>query len=264
MADFDSLYESDPRQPEPVAIYALYRPGDDVFYVGATKDQKRRLKEHRTRFGREVRMVILEVVEGDWRPREHFWIDVCREADLNLANLTESGDGYETLSAALRAQISERMKGRPVSEETRRKMSAATKGKPHNWTREGKLRAAETQIKPGSKPWNTFTPDMTETEKEAIRERIRSGQRTETIASLTRITAEQSRRTWAAYTAEQRAERAHRARSAQRMKAKLTEEQTREIRSLYASGVMQKEISAMFGISQAAVSNIVNNKLWKP
>lgn len=46
-------------------------------------------------------------------------------------------------------------------------------------------------------------------------------------------------------------------------KAKLTEEQVIEIRRLYASGVFQKTIGAMFGIKQITVSNITTRKHWK-
>lgn len=114
---------------EPVVIYALYRPGRDIFYAGKSRNLKRRLKGHRTRFGHIVQAVMLETCDGDWRAAEHFWIEVCREAGINLANLTEGGDGVETLSAKLRVQISVRQKGRVASEETRRKMSRVTKGK---------------------------------------------------------------------------------------------------------------------------------------
>lgn len=46
-------------------------------------------------------------------------------------------------------------------------------------------------------------------------------------------------------------------------RAKLTEDQVREIRALYAAGThSQSELSSMFGIHQTRVSAIVNRKQW--
>ena len=44
--------------------------------------------------------------------------------------------------------------------------------------------------------------------------------------------------------------------------AKLSEDQVRQIRSLYSNGYLQREIAAMFGIGQTAVGRIVNRKSW--
>ena len=43
----------------------------------------------------------------------------------------------------------------------------------------------------------------------------------------------------------------------------LTDEQVREIRRLYASGVKQKDLVVMFGVTQPAISQIVNRKSHK-
>jgi len=45
--------------------------------------------------------------------------------------------------------------------------------------------------------------------------------------------------------------------------AKLTEEQVVEIRHLCASGLLQREVAALFGITQTTVSGIVQGKKWK-
>lgn len=45
--------------------------------------------------------------------------------------------------------------------------------------------------------------------------------------------------------------------------AKITLEQVKEIRRLYATGLTQKSIGNMFGISQVHVSDITLNKKWK-
>lgn len=45
-------------------------------------------------------------------------------------------------------------------------------------------------------------------------------------------------------------------------RAKLTQEQAEEIRALYAAGMVQQEIADAYGISQFAVSQIVNRKRY--
>jgi hypothetical protein len=193
-----------------IVIYGLHRPGRDIFYVGKTNNLKRRMKEHRRWLKGKIEVIVLEIVDSsEWKAAEHAWIQTFRDFGLTMANKTEGGDGAETLNAAQLAAF-EKGRYRERSLEERRKVSAATKGKPKNWTLEGAQRRMATQIKPGEKPWNVFTPDMTEEEKEAIRERIRGGQTKETIARLAATTADNSRNAWAKYTPEQRAERVRR------------------------------------------------------
>lgn len=45
--------------------------------------------------------------------------------------------------------------------------------------------------------------------------------------------------------------------------AKLDDEKVRQIRSLAASGIKQKEIALQFGITRPSVSMIVNHKTWR-
>lgn len=53
------------------------------------------------------------------------------------------------------------------------------------------------------------------------------------------------------------------ARGARRWNAKLTDEKVLEIRRMASEGMMQKEIAAVFGVSQGTVSGIVSNTHWK-
>jgi len=47
-------------------------------------------------------------------------------------------------------------------------------------------------------------------------------------------------------------------------RAKLTEDDVREVRRLYATGKFtQQELALKFGVSQMTISNIVRRKLWK-
>lgn len=189
-----------------IVIYGLQRPGRDIFYVGRTNDLRRRLNEHRRFYKGRIEAVILEVVDAaEWRAAEHAWIQEFRDAGLTIANRTEGGDGVEKANAAMLAALAKgRRKHTP---DELRRMSAATKGKRKNWSSEGKVRVAENWIKPGTKPWNTFTPDMTEAEKEAIRQRIRAGRTADSYVKMGEAATRGNLAAWSGYTAEQRAAR---------------------------------------------------------
>lgn len=45
--------------------------------------------------------------------------------------------------------------------------------------------------------------------------------------------------------------------------AKLTEDQVRAIRDLYAQGMSQTELSRMFSVSQSNISDIVRRNIWR-
>ena len=45
--------------------------------------------------------------------------------------------------------------------------------------------------------------------------------------------------------------------------AKLTDEQAREIKEMYASGVHQSALAEKFGVNQSRVSEIVNGKTYR-
>ena len=209
-----------------IVIYGLQRPGRDIFYVGRTTNLQRRLNEHRRVFKGRIDAIILEVVEAsEWRIAEHAWIEAFRDAGLTIANRTEGGDGVETLNAN---QLAALAKGRrPHTEEELRKMSAAQKGKRKNWSAEGAQRVAENWIKPGTKPWNTFTPDMTEAGKEAIRQRIIANRTDESRQRMSQgsLKANQS---WSNYTAEERAARGRRISVVLKNSARLKEANARK------------------------------------
>ena len=45
-------------------------------------------------------------------------------------------------------------------------------------------------------------------------------------------------------------------------RGKLTEEEVREIRSLFAQGAAKSRLAAAFGVSRITVRSIVNRKTW--
>jgi len=54
--------------------------------------------------------------------------------------------------------------------------------------------------------------------------------------------------------------RGHQARGQKLPQTKLTDEQVREIRTLHASGVSQKDLVARFGVTKGHMSGIVNGR----
>lgn len=133
-------------------IYALHAGDGVIRYIGlTTKDPKLRLASHkvnaryydnkRTCWVRKhsdtLEMVILEYYSDipleDLKKREIHNIAVGRSQGLDLVNSTDGGDGVFGLevSEATRAKLSAASKGRkygPYSEERRRNISEAKKG----------------------------------------------------------------------------------------------------------------------------------------
>lgn len=207
-----------------IIIYGLQRPDRDIFYVGKTKEPARRLKEHRKRFGREIELIILEVVPlSEWRYAEHAWIQEFRDAGLMIANRTEGGDGIEVMSSEQRADISRRQMGRKHTAEARAKMSAKLKGRRKQWSSEGAARVRENQFKPGNNLWATFSPEETEHHKQRLRDfnktlssEERSAAAQKRVAKMNRdAIGERFRNGWAKLTPEERSERNRKAGLAQ-------------------------------------------------
>lgn len=115
---------------KPIYIYALIDPFTDLIrYVGKSENVGQRLsahaaearrgkKDHKNRWVASLLnrnalpiVKILEVCGEDWKERETWWIKKLREDGCNLTNSKLGGDGSEP------------------TEESRRKMSLAKKGK---------------------------------------------------------------------------------------------------------------------------------------
>jgi len=67
-------------------IYYLHYK-EEVFYVGRTIDGKKRLIQHKTRFGKEIKMEIIDQVEDDDKNRvEMFYIHLFKSWGFSLVN----------------------------------------------------------------------------------------------------------------------------------------------------------------------------------
>lgn len=135
---------------EPVVyIYALVDPETGAYrYIGKSIRPKERLQNHmnetcechRAHWLRTLRakglkptIEILETVApGDcWKQREIFWIARGRELGWPLTNNTKGGDGVSGLPPETRERMRLVWLGRKHSEETKRKVGAASSARRH-------------------------------------------------------------------------------------------------------------------------------------
>jgi len=133
------------------AIYALTNVEGDPFYVGSTNNPRRRMNEWAKILKTKPEYIILEQGEEGRYHAEEKWIKNLRDQGYSLINKAEFYGGRVHLTKAQRKKVSIANKGKIVSEETRRRMSEALKGKPRNWTPDGEQRVKATQFKKGHK-----------------------------------------------------------------------------------------------------------------
>lgn len=119
------------------AIYILRDTNDDVIWVGQTKNIKSRLKEHRARFGKSITAEIVDPSPVDADESECRWIAYYRARRAPLRNIHDGGQGLRLVRDSTRAKISAFWKGKPKSQEQRRKIGNAQRGKKKNISPEG-------------------------------------------------------------------------------------------------------------------------------
>lgn len=132
-------------------IYALRNDEGELFYVGFSRDHNRRLKEHRTTYGRNITIEVLQRGSGgrdSWSEHEKRWIKDLRSLGYELTNIAHGGTGMGVHSEETKSKLSAIFRNRPMT--WGGKISAATKGKPHNWTEEGKRKSSQHHFTKGT------------------------------------------------------------------------------------------------------------------
>lgn len=125
-------------------IYVLIDPRDNrIRYIGQTPRPEGRYKEHckkqyrnnhracwlnklRSLDLKPIMQIIEECSDSSWAERETYWIAYYREVlGCDLVNATDGGEGMNNPSEETRRKMSEARKGKTHSEESKRKMSEA-------------------------------------------------------------------------------------------------------------------------------------------
>ena len=96
-------------------IYILER-NNNPFYVGKTHNPQRREGEHKSTYGEDIKMYIIDCVkENNWKPIEQKWISIYKNWGVSIKNNNPGGGGPQ--------------KGIIRSEEFGKKISLSKKGK---------------------------------------------------------------------------------------------------------------------------------------
>ena len=74
-----------------IAIYTLDREGE-IFYVGYTNNPKSRISAHKKKFGKNIKMDIIEY-RDDYREAEQQWINYFSLLGYKLENICKGGNG---------------------------------------------------------------------------------------------------------------------------------------------------------------------------
>lgn len=234
--------------PKCPAIYQIRNTVNGKIYVGSASNVYMRWHSHINAFRRGdhhnpalraavakyglavFEMTVLELVAsvGDLREREQFWLDQLRPFD--------PGIGYN-ISPSSRSNRG--VPRPPVSAERRAKISAAQLGKPRVFSDEHRrnLSQALTGKKRGPR-----SAEHTAKIVAKLRGQRRSPEQVARIQAA--LKGKVIRRVWSA------------------PHAKLTPDDVRSMRALYASGTRQRDLARQFNISPSQVCWILKGKQW--
>lgn len=131
-------------------VYALIDQNGQPFYIGKTKNPRRRKARHlydatklhynwpvhnkirkllREGLGIDIEVIESNLAEDDIDEREQFWIAHYRQKGAKIYNVADGGEGGKGTTAETIEKIRKANMGHTCSEETRQKISAATKGR---------------------------------------------------------------------------------------------------------------------------------------
>ena len=137
---------------EHTKIYYLHRGDEIPFYVGKSKQHKRRLECHKQTFGSNIEMKIISEVKN-WRRWEKYYIKKYRDLGYQLENKNTGGGGPDVMSQETRDKISKSRLGHKPSPETINKIRMALKGKPFSEEHKAKIKATRGHLKDRKITW---------------------------------------------------------------------------------------------------------------
>lgn len=230
-------------------IYKINNSITGNFYIGSAVDLGKRMEFHRNNLinKKHHNWILIRVFERVGK--DNLSVDILEECSRE--SLIEREQYYiDTLNPKYNiCRKAKSLLGFKFSEESKRKMSIAGKGKKKP-TGFGDKVSARFKGVPKSK-------ESIEKRKETVRKKIENGWRqTKTatdkvIAHCTRISHLQKRIE-------------NLPRGKDNMQTKLTENEVLEIRKLYRAGVRINDINRQFAnVGRKSISSIVNNKTWK-
>lgn len=247
-----------------VFIYGLYDPRNgELRYIGKAKCLKTRLfghmttpslkqNHHRAHWLRQLDTlglrpeikVIEETAERKWQERERHWINHFRNLGANLTNTTEGGEGGATC------------RGKKWTEERRAHMSAKLKGHPVSKETRAKIRARQINIRQTNNGWNQY--NKIEIDESTLLDLYLEQRKTSyQIAAQLGIHAVTIQRRLKKLGVTRSNSESHKGKS-----KKLLPEHVREIRELSKAGLSQRKIAARFNVNRITIYEIQRGKSW--
>ena len=267
-----------------VYIYSLIDPRNgEIKYVGKTKDLDVRLKSHlhdakRTntpknawilklrRLGLKPQMEMLEEVpEPEWPKAERKWIAKLRRKGCPLKNICDGGEGRNgPLSEETRRKLSKAAKGRPLTESQRKAITKGFRGHKHSEKAKMLLRAKTLGRKHTPEARKKMSLARKGKRKNAEhRGKIGLAHKGRTFSEETRAKMRVSRGGWKPSPELTRIQR-EKCKGEGNGRAKLTAEQVFEIRERYARGDTSfPKLAEEYPVTFSAIHRIVTGKTWK-
>lgn len=267
-----------------VYIYSLIDPRDDeVKYVGKTKDLAERLKSHLKdakrsntpknawllklrRLGLKPQVEVLEeVAESDWELAERRWIRKFRREGCFLKNVSDGGEGRTApLSEETKRKLGEAGKGRIVKEETRSKLSKALKG--HTVSKEARAKiGAKNRGRKHTMEARKKMSQARKGKKKSLEHRRKIGlaHRGLIPSEETRAKMSAARCGWKPPPELTRIQK-EKCKGEGNGRARLTAEQVYEIRKRYARGdISLPRLAECYPVTFSTIQRIVVGKTWK-
>lgn len=272
---------------ETVYIYSLIDPRDgEVKYVGKARDIEDRMRTHfkdakrrntpknawlrklrRLGLRPEVR-VLEEVAKSEWPGAEKKWIAIFRKRGAPLKNICDGGEGRTgPLSEETKRKLSIAGKGRVVTEETREKMrqSARERGVSQKtrdaaarmgFANRGRKHTAESRKK-------MSLASKGKKKSQEHRRKIGLAHRGRVFSEETKAKMRAARAGWKPPAELTRIQK-EKCKGEGNGRAKLAEEQVYEIRERYARGdISLPRLARDYPVTFSAIHRIVSGQTWK-